>query len=136
MPSKQRNDCIEVCQTHSLFQESSKPRYSTLAYRYLPRYLGLTGYLHKETVIEARVARAEFENWIEAELAAIEACVDQVLAAANVHARDIDQVFLTGGSSFVPAVRRIFDTRFGRDRISTGNEFISVASGLALAGHS
>lgn len=88
-----------------------------------------------DVFIDARVARAEFENWIEVEVAAIEACVDQLLAAANVHARDINQVFLTGGSSFVPAVRRIFDTRFGPDRISTGNEFTSVASGLALAGH-
>jgi hypothetical chaperone protein len=87
-----------------------------------------------DVFIEAEVARAEFENWIEAELAAIETCVDQVLAAAHVDARDIDRVFLTGGSSFVPAVRRIFDSRFGRDRISTGNEFTSVASGLALAG--
>ena len=42
---------------------------------------------------------------------------------------------LTGGSSFVPAVRRIFDMRFGRERIRTGNEFTSVARGLALVNH-
>jgi len=41
-------------------------------------------------------------------------------------------VFLTGGSSLVPAVRRIFKVRFGEERIRTGNEFISVARGLAL----
>ena len=41
-------------------------------------------------------------------------------------------VFLTGGSSFVPAVRRIFETRFGGARIRTGNEFTSVARGLAV----
>jgi hypothetical chaperone protein len=41
-------------------------------------------------------------------------------------------VFLTGGTSFVPAVRRIFETRFGADRIRTGNEFTSVARGLAV----
>jgi hypothetical chaperone protein len=44
----------------------------------------------------------------------------------------VDRVFLTGGSSFVPAVRRIFANRFGEDRIQTGNEFTSVARGLAL----
>jgi hypothetical chaperone protein len=43
-------------------------------------------------------------------------------------------VFLTGGSSFVPAVRRIFESRFGADRIRAGNEFTSVARGLALKG--
>ena len=45
---------------------------------------------------------------------------------------DVDQVFLTGGSSLVPAVRRIFESRFGADRIRSGGELISVASGLAL----
>jgi hypothetical chaperone protein len=39
---------------------------------------------------------------------------------------------LTGGSSLVPAVRRIFERRFGADRIRTGSEFTSVAQGLAL----
>jgi hypothetical chaperone protein len=32
----------------------------------------------------------------------------------------------------VPAVRNIFETRFGNDRIRSGNEFTSVAHGLAL----
>jgi hypothetical chaperone protein len=40
-------------------------------------------------------------------------------------------VFLTGGSSLVPAVRAIFADRFGADKLSAGGEFISVASGLA-----
>ena len=43
-----------------------------------------------------------------------------------------DMVFLTGGSSFVPAVKKIFETRFGKKRIRGGNEFTSVARGLAL----
>lgn len=87
-----------------------------------------------DVYIEAPVTRAEFEGWIAAELAAIEASVDLVIASAGIGARDIDRVFLTGGSSFVPAVRRIFDNRFGRERISSGNEFTSVARGLALRG--
>ena len=52
--------------------------------------------------------------------------------SAGIHPRQVDRVFLTGGSSFVPAVRRIFSTRFGEDRIRSGNEFTSVAHGLAL----
>ena len=46
----------------------------------------------------------------------------------------VDRVFLTGGSSFVPAVRRIFEDRFGTDRIADGDELTSVAQGLALRG--
>jgi hypothetical chaperone protein len=84
--------------------------------------------------IEAKVTRAEFESWIAADLAAIEACVDGLLAATGVAARAVDRVFLTGGTSFVPAVRRIFTGRFGADRVRSGDEFISVARGLALRG--
>ena len=47
----------------------------------------------------------------------IETCVDTLLRSCGIDARDVDMVFLTGGSSFVPAVRRIFDVRFGPERI-------------------
>ena len=76
--------------------------------------------------------RRDFELWISEDLAQIETCVDTLLRSRNIDAREVDMVFLTGGSSFVPAVRRIFDVRFGRERIRTGNEFTSVAMGLAL----
>lgn len=79
------------------------------------------------------VSRNEFEGWITEELQAIENSMDALLRQAGVHPADVDQVFLTGGTSFVPAVRRIFATRFGEDRIRGGNEFTSVAHGLALA---
>ena len=82
--------------------------------------------------IEAAVQRAEFERWIAPELASIEACVDELLVSARVPAASVDCVFLTGGTSFVPAVRRIFASRFGEERVRTGNEFTSVAQGLAL----
>lgn len=82
--------------------------------------------------IEAPVTRRQFEEWIAEDMAKMESCVDGLLARVGVDARDVDQVFMTGGSSFVPAVRRIFETRFGEGRIRAGGELISVASGLAL----
>jgi hypothetical chaperone protein len=82
--------------------------------------------------LDSEVHRTDFEHWIAEELLQIETCVDSLLTSCGVDARDVDMVFLTGGSSFVPAVRRIFDLRFGRERIRTGNEFTSVAMGLAL----
>ena len=82
--------------------------------------------------IQAIVERTVFEEWISAELEQIEACVDSLIAASGVQYKDVDMVFLTGGSSFVPAVRRIFEGRFGAGRIRAGNEFTSVARGLAL----
>jgi hypothetical chaperone protein len=78
------------------------------------------------------VTRSDFEAWIKEELQAIEVCVDSLLRTSGVAPREVDRVFLTGGSSFVPAVRRIFATRFGENRVRSGNEFTSVAHGLAL----
>jgi hypothetical chaperone protein len=82
--------------------------------------------------IQASVERDVFEEWIEEELKQIAACVDSLLERSSLHFKKIDRVFLTGGSSFVPAVRKIFETRFGADRICAGNEFTSVVRGLAL----
>jgi hypothetical chaperone protein len=55
-----------------------------------------------------------------------------LLHKTGTAAKDVDMVFLTGGSSFVPAVRRIFESRFGAQKIRSGDEFTSVARGLAL----
>jgi hypothetical chaperone protein len=84
--------------------------------------------------IERDVARSDFEGWIGRELTAIEAAVDEALAGAALAPAQIDRVFLTGGSSFVPAVRRLFVERFGEAKIDSGAELESIASGLALMG--
>jgi hypothetical chaperone protein len=82
--------------------------------------------------VDSVAQRSSFESWIAEEVAAIEGCVDSLLQSSGVRPADVNMVFLTGGSSFVPAVRRVFERRFGADRIRTGNEFTSVAAGLAL----
>lgn len=82
--------------------------------------------------IEAELKRRVFEDWIAEDLGQIQTCVDSLLNSSGARPEDVDAVFLTGGSSFVPAVRRIFETRFGENKIRSGNEFTSVAHGLAL----
>ncbi len=84
--------------------------------------------------IEAEVSRAAFEGWIAPDIAEIDSAVDRALTAAQVAPVDIDRVFLTGGSSLVPRVARLFAERFGEARIATGGELTSIAHGLALIG--
>ncbi len=84
--------------------------------------------------IEQNIARSDFEEWIGPDLARLDTSVAEALAVSNVSAEDVDRVFLTGGTSFVPAVRRLFETRFGAEKVSAGGEFVSVAEGLALIG--
>lgn len=83
--------------------------------------------------IRTRVTRADFEAWIADDVAAMAACVDRLMATIGLGGQDIDRVFLTGGSSFVPAVRRIFTDRFGAAKVTGGDELTSVATGLALS---
>lgn len=85
--------------------------------------------------VSAEVSRADFERWIAPDLAELEAGVDRVLARAGLAPDQIDHVFLTGGSSLIPAVRRLFKQRFGETRIASGDELTSIAHGLALIGN-
>ena len=84
--------------------------------------------------IEHKIHRAEFETWIEPELTEIDACVTRALQQAGIGETQVDRVFLTGGSSFVPAVRSLFETRFGAPKIETGDQLVSIAYGLSLIG--
>ncbi|MFZ2030923.1 MAG: Hsp70 family protein, partial [Vitreimonas sp.] len=82
--------------------------------------------------IEREIKRADFEKWIAPELEDIGGAVDRALTEAGLKEGAIDRVFLTGGSSFVPAVRKQFETRFGAEKIETGDQLVSIAYGLAL----
>ena len=82
--------------------------------------------------IEKAVKRNEFEDWIEPEVRQIAECVNRLLSKCNVTPKDVDAILMTGGSSFVPAVHRIFEQKFSGVPIRAGQEFTSVAEGLAL----
>jgi hypothetical chaperone protein len=78
--------------------------------------------------------RADFESWIADDLRSMENALEDVLTKTAVKPAQIDKVFLTGGTSFVPAVRHIFEKRFAADKIESGGELLSIAHGLALIG--
>jgi hypothetical chaperone protein len=87
-----------------------------------------------DLTITAEVRRTDFEGWIADDLARIAQTVEEALTNAGVEAAQIDHIFLTGGSSSIPAVRRLFEQRFGTSRIASGGELTSIAHGLALIG--
>lgn len=82
--------------------------------------------------IKERVERWQFESWIQDDVQAIATCVDRLMTKCHVTARDVHSVFLMGGSSSVPVVRRYFGRTFGADRVRGGEELTTVAKGLAL----
>jgi hypothetical chaperone protein len=83
--------------------------------------------------IDKPVSRSQFEDWIDPEVSQISRCVDRLLMTCNVATQDVDAIFMTGGSSFVPAIRKLFAQKFGAETpVRAGQEFTSVAEGLAI----
>jgi hypothetical chaperone protein len=89
-------------------------------------------FLHPPVEIACDITRPDFETWIGDDLRAIERAMSSALGDANVDESAISKVFMTGGTSLVPAVRHVFERRFGSERLIFGDEFSSVAAGLAL----
>lgn len=89
-------------------------------------------FVHPPAVADEALYRSDFATWISDDVLAIEACIDGLLDESSIAPDQVDRVFLTGGSSFVPEIRSVFARRFGREKLRTGGELTSVASGLAL----
>ncbi len=89
-------------------------------------------FVRPPVALRAPLARADFEAWIAEHLDAVDRIIAGVLDRAGVAACEVDRVFATGGSSFVPALRARLAARFGADRVVGGEELTSVASGLAV----
>lgn len=86
--------------------------------------------------IRSEVTRNDFDNWIADDVGNIERSVEQAVENAGLTFDGIDRVFLTGGTSFVPAIRTAFEKRFPDAMVTSSNQFDSIANGLALIGQS
>ncbi|MGI9510933.1 MAG: Hsp70 family protein, partial [Geminicoccaceae bacterium] len=89
-------------------------------------------FIHPPVEIACDIERADFETWITGDLEAIEQAMSSALTDAGIDENMVTKVFMTGGTSLVPAVRSMFERRFGAERLVHGDEFSSVAAGLAL----
>ena len=85
-----------------------------------------------EIDIEIRLTRARFEELIGDLLQQFEQGVVDTVTKCALPADSIDLVLRTGGSSLIPAVRRILEQRFP-GRVVEHDPFTSVAAGLAIA---
>ncbi len=82
--------------------------------------------------LHAHVRRVDFEGWIAPELQRMERSLHDLMESTATRDAAVNRVFLTGGTSLVPAVRRVFTCRFGEERVTSNDVFTSVAHGLAL----
>ena len=86
-----------------------------------------------EAGLAAPTSRDRFDEAIAAELMRLRLAVWNCLALADVEADGIDTVFMTGGSSLVPAVEAVIATEVPGATVKRGDDFLSVALGLTLA---
>lgn len=81
--------------------------------------------------LDMTISRNDFEAWTSPLIATLNTAVDDVLSQHQNLTPDA--IFLTGGSSKIPCVQRLFQERFGAERLRSGNAFTSVAAGLGRA---
>lgn len=79
------------------------------------------------------VNRAEFEAAIEVEREQVRQCTLATLDAAGISAPQVDSVFMTGGTSYVPCFRSLMGSIFGHEKVVSGEMITSVVTGLALS---
>ena len=89
-----------------------------------------------EAGLSAPAARDDFNDAIAAELLRLRLAVWNCLALADVDAGDIDTIFMTGGSSLVPAVEAVIADEIPNAAVKRGDDFLSVALGLTLEARS
>jgi hypothetical chaperone protein len=80
------------------------------------------------------LSRESFEATIGPQVREAAACVESALSAASVAPEDVGLVLTTGGSSLIPAFRRMLHESFPNAHVQAGDAFTSVAAGLAIGG--
>lgn len=89
-----------------------------------------------EAGLDVTATRAAFDRSIEARTDRLHTTARNCIAAAGLGPASIDTIFLTGGSSRVPAVRSAIARAAPSARLAGGSDLLSVALGLTqMAGN-
>jgi hypothetical chaperone protein len=83
-----------------------------------------------EAGLAATATRAEFDQAIAARVERLHRSASDCIAAAGLKPAAIETIFLTGGSSRVPAVRAAVGQAAPSARLAGGSDLLSVALGL------
>lgn len=97
--------------------------------------LSTFAYSNMDIEISEEIAIVQYNMIIDKDIKKISAYLDEFMLKNNITPTDIDSLFLTGGSSLVGAVQNLFRTRFPHIPLNSGDNFTSVAQGLAYSGY-
>jgi hypothetical chaperone protein len=92
-------------------------------------------YSNMDIEINERVSLSEYDLIIQKDLKRISAYLDKFIEENGIRIEKLDSLFLTGGTSMVAAIRQLFQEKFPNLNLNSGDNFRSVAQGLALSGY-
>lgn len=85
--------------------------------------------------ISEEISLQDYNEVIEKDVTRINDYLDTFMQLNNIKAEDIDCLFLTGGTSMVSSIQNLFKNKFPHIPLNSGDNFKSVAKGLAYSGY-
>ncbi len=92
-------------------------------------------YAKMDIKIEEEITIDSYGEIIHKDIQRISDYLDEFLSSNSIAPSAIDSLFLTGGTSMVAAVQTLFKIKFPHLKINSGDNFKSVAKGLAYSGY-
>ncbi|GAB3931622.1 Hsp70 family protein [Mucilaginibacter myungsuensis] len=92
-------------------------------------------YHQMEIDIEETITSPGYEQIISKDVTRIADYLENFLKQNNIDPLKIDSLFLTGGTSMVGSIQSLFKQRFPHVTLNSGDNFKSVAKGLAYSGY-
>jgi len=92
-------------------------------------------YHNMDIDIDEEISLTDYEQIIAKDVDRIAGYLDQFMQQNNIDPENIDSLFLTGGTSLVGSIQKLFKNRFPHVNLNSGDNFKSVATGLAYSGY-
>ncbi|RZK79546.1 MAG: Hsp70 family protein [Pedobacter sp.] len=92
-------------------------------------------YSKMEIEIDENITLEQYNGIINKDIQKISEYLDEFLHQHQINPDAIDSLFLTGGTSLVSAIQELFKNKFPDTPMHSGDNFISVAKGLAYSGY-
>lgn len=87
----------------------------------------------RDLVIREEMTRSDFEEINRENIHRLARCIDETIFASGISPAGIDSVFITGGTSHIPAIHRLFLERFSPEKMKRMDAFTSVVHGLGAS---
>lgn len=92
-------------------------------------------YRKMDIKIKEEISLAGYEQIIAKDVNRIANYLDEFLLLNGIDPQHIDSLFLTGGTSMVRSIQKLFKNKFPKVNLNSGDNFKSVAKGLAYSGY-